>query len=154
MKKYLVFMIFAFAGASSLQAHELGFILGSATGISAKFNLPEANRSIDMALAYKMNSTSSITLHADYLFDNARSLQIKDINPLAVYYGLGARLVNVNSDGVNKGKTSFGPRAPIGLEYVIHNPNLTFFAEVAVIVDIVPETLVELGAGIGIRYRF
>ncbi|MBC7465078.1 MAG: hypothetical protein H7256_03730 [Bdellovibrio sp.] len=152
MKKYVLILVFFIT--SSVFADEVGVILGSTTGLSAKFNLPTQNRAIDMGLGYKMNSTSSLSLHADYLFENARFIRVKTADVFAMYYGLGARFININSDGVNKGKTSFGPRAPLGLEYKINNPDISFFGEVAIAVDLIPESLVEVQAGIGVRLRF
>lgn len=153
MKKYFISFLVLFS-ALAVSADEVGVILGSATGLSAKFNLPHANRAVDMALAYKMNSTSSITIHGDYLIENARTFNLNAQHPFSMYYGLGLRLINVNSDGVNKGKTSAGPRAPIGLEYKITNPDISFFGELAVAIDVIPSTLVEVLGGLGVRFRF
>lgn len=152
MKKFI--LILALLSSQITFADEIGVILGSTTGVSAKFNLPTQNRAIDVGLGYKMNSTSSLTLQADYLFENARFIRVKTADVFAMYYGLGARLININSDGVNKGKTSFGPRAPIGLEYKINNPDISVFGELAVAVDLIPDSLVELQAGLGVRLRF
>lgn len=152
MKKYI--LILALFSSSISLSDEIGVILGSTTGLSGKFNLPAQNRSVDFGLGYKMNSTSSLSLHADYLIENARFVRLSTADVFALYYGLGARLININSDGVNKGKTSFGPRAPIGLEYKINNPDISLFGEAALALDLIPQTLVEFQAGIGVRLRF
>lgn len=153
MKKYILTLMIL-VSSCAVSADEVGIILGSATGLSAKFKLPQANRAIDLALAYKMNSTSSITIHGDYLIENARTFNLNAEHPFSMYYGLGLRLININSDGANKGKTSAGPRAPIGLEYKISNPDISFFGELAVAIDVIPSTLVEVLGGLGVRFRF
>ncbi len=47
-----------------------------------------------------------------------------------------------------------GPRAPVGLLYNFHNPNIEVFAELALAVDLTPKTDVDLDVGIGVRVRF
>ena len=151
MKNFLAVLILA--GFSFANAHEVGVIVGSESGLSAKFDLVHENRSIDLALAYNVNSSSALSFHIDYLFDNARTFQIKDAGPLNMYYGLGVRFINIDS-GANKGKTEIGARAPLGVDYKITNPDVTFFGELAIVLDFAPNSDVDIDAGVGVRIRF
>ena len=153
MLKSTLVLIAMVMGVQAAQANEAGVIVGSETGLSAKFELAENNRAIDLAVAYRFNSNTSLSVHADYLIENARHFTLRDASNLNMYYGLGARIENINS-GTNKGKTAVGVRAPLGVDYKITNPDVTFFGEVAVVLDVVPDSSVEFAAGIGARIRF
>lgn len=132
-------------------SHEAGVVLGTATGFSGLLDLGGGN-AIDLGLAYSSNSQFTVT--SDYLFTKARSWNLKNINsPLTLYYGIGLRLLNIKS-GKNDGKVAVGPRAPIGVHMEINNPNISLFAELAPVLDIVPESNVEIMAGLGVRIRF
>lgn len=131
---------------------QLGVIVGSPTGISGKISLGK-NRSIDAALAYNLAHDLGLEFHADYLIENARSFSINAPAPLELYFGIGARIAEIDR-GRHEDDVAFGPRAPIGISYTINNPNLMFFGELALILNLVPDTDVDLDGGVGIRYRF
>lgn len=131
---------------------QLGVILGSPTGISGKMSLGN-NRAIDAALAYSLSDDLDLVLQADYLIENARSFNINAPQPLELYFGIGARIAVVDQ-GKHEDELAIGPRTPVGISYTITNPNLMFFGELALILNIVPDTDVDLDAGIGVRYRF
>jgi hypothetical protein len=138
-------------GSNAKAGHEAGFVLGTASGFSGMLDLGGGN-AIDLGLAYSSNSQFTVT--SDYLFTKARSWNLRNLSaPLTLYYGLGVRLLNIKS-GKNDGKVAVGPRAPIGLHMEINNPNISLFAELAPVLDIVPESNVEITAGIGVRLRF
>lgn len=131
---------------------QLGVILGAPTGISGKMSLGN-NRSIDAALAYSLVNDLGLVFQADYLVENAHSFSINAPHPLELYFGIGARLAIIDH-GRHEDDLAIGPRAPIGVSYTISNPNLQFFGELALILNVVPDTDVDLDAGIGVRYRF
>ncbi len=132
--------------------YQLGVILGAPTGISGKVNL-KFKRSIDMALAYSLTDKQGLNLHADYLIENAYQFVTKKGKPLDLYYGIGARLVSLQS-GKHDGEIALGPRAPIGLNYFLVDPKLDIFGELALAFDVFPDTNLDLEGGLGIRYRF
>jgi hypothetical protein len=70
-----------------------------------------------------------------------------------MYYGLGGRLISYN-DNEDRGKISLGPRGSLGLNFNINNPNIEFFGELAMILEVVPSIAADLDAGIGARIRF
>ncbi len=145
----LVHFILIFSTSVSYAQNEAGVALGTATGFSGLLST-SSNRAIDIGLAYSTNSV--FNLYADYLITNARLIKAGQV-PLNLYYGLGFRLQNINS-GKNDGKTAIGPRAPVGLTYLLNNPDVTFFTEVAPVLDIIPETSVEVMLEVGARIRF
>jgi len=153
MKKMIVLCIFLIAFSSTARDElQFGVILGAPTGLSAKLHLGN-NRSIDAALAYSLSHDLSLVFHSDYLIENAYAFHINAPEPLELYFGIGARLANIKK-GKNENDLALGPRVPLGVSYTINNPNLIFFGELALILNIVPETNVDLDAGIGARYRF
>ncbi|HEY8269587.1 MAG TPA: hypothetical protein VIG33_01760 [Pseudobdellovibrionaceae bacterium] len=129
----------------------LGIILGDPTGLSAKAKLDERH-AIDGALAYSSGRHSGLQLHMDYLWDRARSWGTTQ-GPLNMYYGLGGRLITYN-DREDNSQISLGPRGSLGLDFNINNPNLEFFGELAMILELIPSIAADLDAGIGVRIRF
>jgi hypothetical protein len=134
------------------EEYQLGMILGAPTGISGKMGLGN-NRSVDAGLAYSLTRNLGLEFHTDYLIENARSFNINAEKPLELYFGIGARFAVIDR-GVHNDQIAIGPRVPVGVSYKIDNPKFEFFAEMALILDITPETSVDLDAGIGARYRF
>lgn len=150
--KVLVFAVgLLFFSMNAKADNEVGFVLGSASGFSGQLDLG-GKRAVDLGLAYSSNSQFTVT--SSYLFTKARSWNLRNVSfPLTLYYGLGVRLLNIKS-GKNDGKVALGPRAPIGLHMEITNPNISLFAELAPVLDVTPESNVEMTAGIGVRLRF
>lgn len=151
LKSILIVLSLLVLSSNAKAGHEAGIVLGSASGFSGLFDLGGGN-AVDLGLAYSSNSQFTIT--SDYLFTKTRSWNLQNVNsPLTLYYGIGLRLLNINS-GKNNGKVALGPRAPIGVHLEINNPNISLFAELAPVLDIVPESNVEIMAGLGVRIRF
>jgi hypothetical protein len=134
------------------EEYQLGVVLGAPTGISAKMGLGN-NRSIDGVLAYSLASDLTLEFHADYLIENAHAFHINAPSPIMLYFGIGGRIAVIDK-GRHDGDLSIGPRVPIGLNYKMVNPNLEFFGELALDMDVVPDTNADLEAGLGLRYRF
>lgn len=154
MRKVMISAVLLLAAQSSFarEEYQLGVILGAPTGLSGKMALGN-NRSIDAALAYSLAHDLGLELHADYLIENAHSFSINAPQPLELYFGIGARFAVID-EGKHKDDLAIGPRAPIGISYTISNPNLQFFGELALILNLVPDTDADLDGGIGVRYRF
>ena len=151
VKLVTLFLSVIILSSNAKAGHEAGFVLGTASGFSGVLDLGGGN-AVDLGLAYSSNSQFTVT--SDYLFTKARSWNLKNVSaPLTLYYGLGVRLLNIKS-GKNNGKVAVGPRAPIGVHMEITNPNISLFAELAPVLDVVPESNVEITAGLGVRIRF
>lgn len=144
-----------FSAAATAQAGgetQLGVIVGSLTGISAKQRLSSGNAIVG-ALAYSFDGRNGISLHGDYIIDPARTFNIGEVSPLNLYYGLGLRVSDIDN-GSDRDKVRVGVRAPIGLNYVISNPDIEVFGELVPVLDVAPSTDVWLNAGLGVRFRF
>lgn len=155
MKQFLgamVFFISTVAVAQNSNESQLGVIVGSLTGISAKQRLNSGN-AIAGALAYSFDGRNGISLHGDYIIDPARSFNIGEVSPLNFYYGLGLRVSDIDN-GSDRDKVRVGVRAPFGLNYIISNPDLEVFGELVPVLDVAPSTDVWLNAGLGVRFRF
>ncbi|MFA6237179.1 MAG: hypothetical protein WC635_07625 [Bacteriovorax sp.] len=153
MRILLALSILLFTHSSfAREEYQLGVILGAPTGISGKMSLGN-NRSVDAALAYSLSHNLGLVFHADYLIENARSFSINAPQPLELYFGIGARVAAVDK-GEHKDDVAVGPRAPIGISYTINNPNLYFFGELALVLNLIPDTDVDLDGAVGVRYRF
>ena len=120
---------------------ELGIILGEPTGISMKF-WQSGTTAIDAAVAWSFGRHESVHIHADYLWHE--NLQANR-GTFYLYYGLGARAIFADDPKV-------GARIPIGLQYIIPDTRLTFFFEVAPILDLMPATKFGVNGGLGVRY--
>jgi hypothetical protein len=142
------------AQAQTSEMFGLGVILGDPSGLSGKMKW-DAAHSVDMALAYSSGRRNGLQLHADYLWDRARTWGTTE-GPIDMYYGLGGRIITYNNRHDNRDESliSIGPRGSIGVNFNINNPNLEFFGELAAILELAPSVGVDLDAGIGCRIRF
>lgn len=152
MKKLLVSLMIILSTSAMAEGFQAGVILGAPTGISLKQELGN-NRAIDGVIAYSLDKDMGFDIHADYLFENAKRFTPQGVHPLDLYYGLGLRVVNYDR-GEHNDKLGFGPRLPLGVTMDFTNPSIQLFAEMALILDVVPATDVFLDAGIGVRLKF
>ena len=154
MKLLLCFTIMVFSVFASANETQLGFIIGSTTGLSGKYDLG-GDRAIDGALAYSLNSRYGFAFHGDYLFNKARQFNVGEVSPLNLYYGLGARFVEIRNRYFDEStSTRIGIRAPIGVHYRINDPTLELFAEIVPVLDLTPRSDVSIDAGVGVRIIF
>ncbi len=153
MKLFLIFLLLlSLLGIEQARADAaVGAVIGDPTGLSARVGL-DGQHSIEGALAYSSSHYEGLHVHGTYLWDRARSFATTE-GPLDLYYGLGLRLISINK-GDRDGEIAFGPRAPLGLLYNFHNPNIEVFGEVSLAMDLTPKTDVDLDVGIGVRVRF
>ena len=125
----------------------LGIIVGAPTGVSGKV-WKDDRHAMDAAIGWSLGDNESFYVHGDYLFQDPKQFAVSE-GKMPYYYGLGARLRQ------DSGKDArLGVRAPLGLEYLLEDAPLDIFIEIALVVDLVPETEADLNAGIGVRYRF
>ncbi|MCE9613699.1 MAG: hypothetical protein K8T26_05445 [Lentisphaerae bacterium] len=134
----------------------LGLILGEPTGISAKYWL-SSTRALDAAAAWSLSDDERVQLHADYLLHNEDLIHPKDLHEkLPVYYGIGGRILLSDSDN-GRGHDDderLGIRFPLGVTYLFVTSPLDVFAEIVPVLDLVPDTDLELSAAIGARFYF
>ncbi|MGZ3789643.1 MAG: hypothetical protein ACXVLQ_14030 [Bacteriovorax sp.] len=152
MKLLIMLSLLLTAQVAMAREYQLGVILGAPTGISGKVELGK-NRSVDGVLAYSLADDLSLEFHSDYLIENAHGFNVGAPNLLELYFGIGGRFAIIDK-GEHDGDVAIGPRAPIGVSYKTTNPNLEFFGEVALVLDIIPETNADFEGGLGMRFRF
>lgn len=152
MLKGIFIILFVSCSYTNAENVSAGVVVGSLTGLSAKFELGQ-NKAINLAIATSVDSKYGTSVHMDYLFENVRQIKINMGSSLDFYYGLGAKIENIRT-GTDRDKNRLGIRGPFGLNYSINNPNLDFFGEVAPVLDLSPRSDVYAELGFGIRYRF
>ena len=146
-------MVLAAAPAAYAQVQEVdagdweaGIILGEPTGFSAKF-WTAWNMAIDFGIAWSFNNDGHVHIHGDYLFHNFNIFEIGK-GDLPVYFGIGGRVRLEDDD------SRVGLRFSVGMEYIPEDTPVSFFFELAPIVDFAPETEGSFNGGLGVRYIF
>lgn len=130
----------------------VGLVLGDPTGISANY-YKSAERSIDAALAWSFGSETGLEFHADYLWHRRGLFHVETV-PFSMLYGIGGRVLFVNSKNNDAAKTKIGPRLPLGIETNFNQKAIEVFAEIALVMNLVPATSADLDFGIGARVYF
>ena len=134
---------------SSAPAQENGFglgvIAGEPTGLSFK-KWVERNIALDGAVAWSLGRDDALHLHVDYLAHNFGLFQVEE-GKLPIYYGLGCRIKSGDDD-------RFGARIPLGMNYLFENTPLDIFLEIVPVLDLAPNTELNMNGAIGIRYFF
>lgn len=133
------------ASAFNTKWYELGVIVGEPTGISGKMELADGT-ALDAAAAWSFSGEDRLSLHADKLWYRHGLLKVES-GRLPLYYGLGIRLKLED-------KSKAGIRMPVGLQYYLEDSRLTFFGELAPILDLTPDTDLELNLAVGVRFIF
>lgn len=137
-----------------------GLIIGSPTGISAKFWTSSVN-AIDIAIGWSNNGTwtrfgnqyayyytqSLLHIHADYLWHSFHVIRSTERLPL--YYGIG-----IHFDSGNTVPTAIGLRAVGGIDWMPRTVPLDVFLELAPVFYLSPTAGLGLDAGIGARFFF
>lgn len=127
----------------------LGVILGEPTGLSAKVWLPDPT-ALDFALGWSLTA-DWFYLHTTYLY------HFYNVIPephLSLYLGLGGRLKFLGRPphDTDKSRLRLGPRLSGGMEF-IYRPIGIFF-ELGPVIDLLPETNIDMTGGFGIRLFF
>lgn len=145
----LLLFILAFHQGSSARGLALGVVIGSPTGLSLGYTLDSAH-ALDGAIAW--SRSQPMYLHFAYQWEPAAKFRVEraDFN---LYWGAGARLIT-NENRFGEQSTSIGGRFPLGVRYYWTHPSLSAFLELALNVDLVPESDVSFGALLGLRYVF
>ncbi|MBK6832370.1 MAG: hypothetical protein IPG92_17265 [Flavobacteriales bacterium] len=164
MKKKLLFVALvalAFTTKGQGSGFGAGIMLGSPTGLSAKYWI-SGDRAIDGGLAWGVWRGSYIHLHADYLFHNMELLKVAK-GKLPLYYGPGLRMRSWSGGRYwHKGEwrdydgsyVDLGVRFPVGLAYLFDGAPVDVFVELVPTLDLIPATSFDLDAAIGARYWF
>ncbi|MCW9708749.1 hypothetical protein J6I44_17955 [Aliifodinibius sp. 1BSP15-2V2] len=122
----------------------IGVMVGEPTGLSLKSWLG-GNNAFDVGLAWSLNR-DAVHVHADYLWHNFNLFDEVDEGSLPLYYGIGGRVILADDDAV------IGARVPVGLNYLFEDAPIGLFMEVAPIINLAPDTDLDVEGGIGIRF--
>jgi len=125
---------------------ELGIIIGAPTGLSGKLWIGDRT-AIDGAVAWSLSDNDKMHIHGDYLIHDWNLLGVTD-GTVPFYYGAGGRIV------LGGDKTRFGVRIPFGIGYYPSSIPIGLFIELVPVLDLVPDTDLDMDAAIGIRYVF
>jgi hypothetical protein len=101
----------------------------------------------DVGAGWAVGHSDWIYAHGDYLW-HRYELDVEE-GSLPFYFGIGARVLLHEGDD-----TKIGVRVPLGLDYLFENHRWDIFIEVAPIIDLMPETDIAVGGGLGARYYF
>lgn len=149
-------MLLAFAVSASMDGLGIGVIAGNPTGLTLKKWLG-ASSALDLAAAWSLDENESFHIHADYLMHH---FGLVGLDPgdgrLPLYYGVGGRLVILDRDNQGPGEENdddfrLGVRIPLGAAYLFEEAPVEIFLEVVPVVDLVPDTDLDMDAALGAR---
>ncbi|HLU65595.1 MAG TPA: hypothetical protein VKZ63_04940 [Kofleriaceae bacterium] len=147
--------------AASFEANKtfgLGIMIGAPTGLSGKYYL-SSSTAIDFALGvyHEFRYDDALQVHADFLWHPA-TLAAADPFLLALYFGVGGRLLDHDEGRDYRDDTHLGVRVPVGLLMDFNTVPLDIFFELALVADILVDTdhhdHVDFDGAIGVRYYF
>lgn len=151
IKLFFVALLLA-PGVSLGQEFGLGFMIGNPTGVSVRKSLGSHN-SVDGALGWSLGDDVDYHIHGDYLWHRPQVVDIDNIL-LDFYFGIGARLKDRDTDNNDDDEIRLGARVPAGLNYMFTDPSIEIFGELALILDVIESTAVDLNIAVGARYWF
>lgn len=150
MKKALLAILFFLASNVSPQElpervprYEAGVIIGQPTGLSAKYWVSRLT-AFDAALAWSF-ANGALEIHTSLLYHLFYIDVDRDSFP--AYLGLGP-VFYLRDD------TAIGARIPIGITYLFEDVPISLFLEIAPVIEIIPESDIEISGGTGIRIVF
>ncbi len=134
----------------------VGLVLGSPTGITAKYWLNDRN-AFDAAIGF-----GDLTIQADYLWHSWTVFPQPPSGRVAGYMGLGAQIENDNEGEYRHdedyqhhyNRTSAGVRVPFGATYFFHRAPFELFLELVPLIEFTDQADFQLDAGLGGRYYF
>jgi hypothetical protein len=132
----------------------LGIIVGSPTGLCGKLYLNQRN-AIDFAVGASFLDNRGLHAHVDYLWHPVM-LATDEAFSLPLYVGIGARILDHDHGGRDDDDVHLGARVPVGILFDFKRVPIDVFIEIALVVDIIQDhdDLIDLNAGIGVRYYF
>ena len=155
--KMIIAVLIGLISTSALAQDKLGIglIVGEPTGLSVKYWLDEEH-AIDGAAAWSFWDGDGFQLHADYLWHNFDLLDEPSglEGKLPVYFGVGARL-KFRDDNGRRGDDDdavFGIRVPVGISYLFDGKPFDLFAEIAPVLDLVPDFDLNFSLAVGMRF--
>ena len=151
MKKALQIIVLAFMchslPASALEEFSAGVGTISPTGLSFKVWKSRLT-AFDLFAEWDFDG-EKYNFHTDYISHDYERLDTAE-TLLMFYHGYGIRIIKEGKDD----KTALGMRLPFGVSYLMDDPPLDVFGELAPRINVTPSTNFGLDVIIGVRYRF
>lgn len=147
-KLYLTILISLFFIQISYSQSNIsaGFILGSPSGLTAKYKIDDIS-SVNFAVGWAAFHNSEVGFNVDYLF-NSYDVEIKGITEKFKFtYGVGLRMGFATYD-----KNNIGGRGVAVLSWYNQQRNIELFTELAPAFIFIPRTIFRLDAAIGVRF--
>jgi hypothetical protein len=141
----LAFLTICTAAVEAGNGWGIGFMVGNPTGLSFKA-WSGKTKAFDIGAAWSFGDENKLQLHADFLLHHFRIFNVES-GQLPFYIGIGGRIKF-------EAETRLGIRVPVGLCYLFKNHPIDIFFEVVPVIDLAPETELNLNASLGIRYFF
>lgn len=120
----------------------VGIILGDPTGISAKYWLDKTS-AIDAAIGF-----DRFSVHADYLYHFWNVIPQTGGGEFGLYMGPGLVYKDKKHDNM------VGVRFALGGAFELNQYPVEIFAEIVPVLELSPDTDLNLDGGIGVRYFF
>jgi hypothetical protein len=150
----LIFLIFALPICAMPTKGTVagGIILGEPTGLSAK-SYVTSTQAFDAALSYSLR-TDSVWIHSNYLYHSESLSKSVEGGRWVPYGGLGGLLYLSKNKEKQSSRVLIAARLPGGLMFYPTESSFEFFAELGLIVGVLPATEVSMSGGVGTRYVF
>lgn len=150
MKKLLIFWFLILTGATGVQAQakqvHAGFVLGSPTGLTAKYWL-SADEAVEGTVSWDTsNRKNRFHMNLTWLKHKFNFIDLVN-NPLAFYYGVGGKVIS--SD-----ELSGGIRGAFGLGYYFKSLPVDVSLEISPVFYLIPSSTFSADLGLGFRYHF
>lgn len=143
----LAFVLALPGGASAARDTGLGVIVGEPTGLSFKHWTGRAH-AYDAAAAWSFVDEGALHVHADYLWHWFDRVEGVEGGRLPLYVGLGGRIKFGEDDEL------IGVRIPFGADFLFDDAPVDIFVEIVPILDLAPETDLQINAALGARFWF
>ena len=128
----------------------IGIMLGEPSGFTGKM-WRDQNIAFDCGAAWSFTNDAGFNIHGDMLWHNWRFLddafEVDDSARLPLYYGIGGRL-KAGDD------TRLGLRFVVGASYIFEHAPFDIFLEIVPVMDVVPETELDMNGSFGGRFWF
>jgi hypothetical protein len=125
----------------------LGIIAREPTGVSGKLFLSGSN-AIDAAAAWSLSGDNDFHIQADYLYHKYDLITVEK-GQLPLFFGVGGRVIFRE-----KQDDRIGFRIPVGLAYHFEGVPFDVFGEIVPILDLAPDTDLDLEGAVGGRFYF
>lgn len=144
----------------ALAQNAVGLTLGGPTFIHFTHGLA-GRTAAEVGVSFSYNNATHI--YGDYLLETHDALRNPQFSDVGMFYGFGGMLVITNKDRSHKdayygdrdGDIGFAVRLPLGLDWrPTKTRDFSFHIQLVPNISIVPETELNIMAGLGLKYHF